>query len=375
MDQINSNPKLAPRWTSERVYTDGHGYFEELMQHIAAARSSIDLEYYIFEPGALGQRMVIALCQAAARGVRVRMHIDAIGSPEFKSEFGQELKMAGVKVRVFNQLTSQLWRALTGKVSLARGLSILNRRNHRKICIIDRQQLWVGSFNVSDKHLEEIYGSDAWRDAGACVEGPDVQYVWEAFDCLYRFRPFMWWRWKPQLVLLNQGSSQRARLRRVQKKRLLQAKERIWIQNPYFVPIRSIYRILLRRAREGLDVRIIVPRKNDIFFMRLVSYSYFKEMIESGIKIYEFLPAFSHQKLLHVDEAAYMGSINFNHRSFLHDLEIEVQLTSAESKQSLHALFLEEMEQSRLLTLEALRKDSLWHKLLSRLFLLIRYWS
>src|SRR6185312_15711704 len=159
-------------WDKETLYKTGDEYFAGLLKAIAAATFAIELESYIFEKGILADRMVAALIAAAQRGLRVRMIVDGWGSPGFAFDYWPMLKKAGVRVRFF-RVSPWILRRLPGD---PRGLFArlrwrwqqLNRGNHRKFCLIDHQELWVGSFNVSDVHLTEVRGADSWKDTGVC---------------------------------------------------------------------------------------------------------------------------------------------------------------------------------------------------------------
>jgi len=360
--------------TQENLLLTGEAFFESILARLKNAKTSVQIETYIFSPGQLADRLCDALSQLAKRGVRVELMIDQVGSPEFAKRYGRELRDAGVKCRYFNKIGVSLSRVLQGKLPFSKLFVVMNRRNHRKIFLIDGTELWIGSFNVSDTHLLEVNGKDTWRDTGVYLVHPEVNVVSQAMRALYRRRVFSWWKFKLKKIIFNQGPGSGIALRQVQKKRLQMAQQRIWIQNPYFAPIRPIFDLLIKKARQGVDVRIIVPQKNDVFFMKWISYYYFRKLIRSGIQVFEYLPTFSHQKIIQVDGQAFVGSINYNHRSFLFDHEIEVRIDEPQNQKILEDRFLEELQNSRKLQLRDIEALSPIERLLSRLFLLIRYW-
>jgi cardiolipin synthase len=360
--------------SQESLSLTGESFFEGILARLESAKSSVQIESYIFSPGTLADRICAALSQLAQRGVRVELMIDQVGSPDFERHYSKDLRAAGVKCRYFNKVGVSLYRVLRGRLPFSKLFVVMNRRNHRKAFLIDGVELWLGSFNVSDNHLVEVSGKDTWRDIGVQVIDPDVETVSLAMRALYYRRVFPWWKFKLNKIIFNQGPGSGLVLRQIQKRRLQSAQKRIWIQNPYFAPIRLVFDLLIQKARQGVDVRIIVPKKNDIFFMKWISYYYFKKLIQSGIQVYEYVPTFSHQKIIQVDDQAFVGSINYNHRSFLFDHEIEVRIDEPENKRILEGRFLEELRDSNRLELRDIEVISPWERLLSRLFLLIRYW-
>ncbi len=358
----------------ERLILSAQEFREVVNELVESAKSRLHIEFYIFSPGQWAEGLIRAILKKATEQLKISIAIDAVGSPLFKSKFLKRLKQKNIFVRIYNPLDRYLRKLSRGQYSLFRVLQLFNRRNHRKLILIDGTTAIIGSFNIDDRHLQEIHGKDAWRDIAVCIQRPEVAFIDAATRALMTRQSFPWWQFKSQSVLLNQGTGSGMVLRRNIRKRLETADRRIWIQNPYFAPIRPIFDILVKKARAGVDVRIIVPHKNDIFFMKWISYYYFRKLMHEGIQVYEYLPTFSHQKILQVDDRAFIGSINFNHRSFLYDLEIEVEILKTENKQLLEKRFLEEQENSRLLELPHLDELTLWERLLSRLFLLIRYW-
>jgi len=358
----------------ENLLLTGESFFESILARLKTASTSVQIESYIFSPGILADRICDALCLLAERGVPVEVMIDQVGSPDFENNYGERLRAKGVKCRYFNRIGVSLYRVLRGRLPFSKLFAVMNRRNHRKVFLIDGNELWLGGFNVSDNHLVAVSGKDTWRDTGIHLVDPEVATVSRAMNALYHRKVYSWWKHRTKKIIFNQGPGSSLVLRQTQKKRLQEAQTRIWIQNPYFAPIRPVLDLLIKKANQGVDVRIIVPQKNDIFFMKWISYYYFKKLIQSGIQVFEYLPTFSHQKIIQVDDQAFVGSINYNHRSFLFDHEIEVRVDNTENKKILENRFLEELKNSRVLKLRDIEALSPLERLMSRLFLLIRYW-
>jgi cardiolipin synthase len=373
----------APRpehWDEEVLFFDSDQYYADLIKGIEQAQWSIRFETYIFEPGILAERIVGALVAASQRGVLVRILIDGLGSPAFWSNYGKRLRESGVQVRLFRMWPWQIrWleKPLLLRVfeSLRRWWAI-NRGNHRKTCLIDEEIAWIGSMNVSDNHLREIRGDAAWLDVGVRVRGPELRRLRQAFQSAFKqnFIPGFY-QSKRSLLLLNSSLILRQSTKHYQLQRLRKATQRVWIQTPYFVPVPKIYRALIRAAKTGVDVRVMVPKTSDVPLVRHISYAFFRKLLNAGVRIFEYTPRFAHQKVFLIDNWYSVGSTNLNHRSFKHDLEVDVVITHPENCRRLNEKFLEDQRESRELTIAFLNVLPFWRRWLSRTLLIFRYWT
>lgn len=367
-------------WDEEILFTSGDDYFAGLLSAIDSAKQIIEFETYIFETGVLGERVAQKLIGAASRGIRVRMIIDGWGSPAFAHDYLDRFRTAGIRVRFF-RVTPWLMRRVPGDPASFRRRIVqrwtrANLGNHRKSCIIDKRELWAGSFNVSDVHLREVKGADAWKDVGVKVTGADVRYAIRAFQ-----RAFRGWRAlslpgrSPKLLLLNDTylHKRRARIRYI--RRLRHAEKRIWIATPYFAPIGRVFRILRRQAIRGVDVRIMIPTKNDVRFMRWISLPILHALARRGVKVFMYEPRFAHQKVMIADDWVCVGSTNLNHRSFLHDLEMDVVLTRPENRERITERFLRDQDASQVFDKNTWSQLPLWERIMTSLLTWAKYWS
>ena len=377
----STSPNAKPsQWDEEILYTTGDDYFASLLAAIALARKSIELETYIFAKGLLADRMVTQLIGAAQRGVRVRVIVDGWGSPGFAYEYWPKLRAHGVLVRFF-RVSPWILRRLPGdphgfwhRVVLR--FRQFNHGNHRKFCLIDDAELWVGSFNISDVHLVEAQGERAWKDTGVVVRGMELKYAKRAFQRAYRgWTALNWPLRSPRLLLLNDSFLHKRRARLKQISKLRGARQRIWLATPYFVPIGNLFRLLARQAGAGLDVRLMVPRKNDVWFMKWISLPLLAALARKGVKVFIYSPRFSHQKLFIADDWICIGSTNLNHRSFLHDLEMDVVITHSENKNKILASYVKDQSLSRPFDNSEWLRLPFWKRLLGSIFLLAKYWS
>lgn len=218
----------------------------------------------------------------------------------------------------------------------------INARNHRKTCTIDRKIAFIGSMNISDVHCHH-HDHIGWRDTAIRLEGANLKPLSQAFDQAWEQQRFYQsigdnLKQKPALnptIRLNHHWRQRRSLYRGLLRQLASAQTRIWITSAYFVPDKLVIKRLVRAAKRGIDVKIVIPKKTDIRYMAWISTSFYPYLLKHGIKIYEYQPTMLHAKTIIVDQWIIAGSSNFNHRSILHDLEVDIKLKQAQAKQAL----------------------------------------
>jgi cardiolipin synthase len=371
---------MQPRWDEETLFFSGDKYFAELLASIQTAQISIELETYIFLKGQLAERLVNELIAAARRGVRVRLIVDGVGSPNFLSDYWPRLKQAGVRIRFYRLIPWVLRRVPGDPQGLLKRVMLrwrqMNRGNHRKFALIDHKLMYVGSFNVSDIHLTEVSGKEAWKDLGVRVAGKDLKYAKRAFDRAFRgWTALNFPARSPKLLLLNDSYLHKRRTRHQHLHWLGIARERIWLATPYFLPIGSVFRRLARQARRGVDVRVMVPFKNDVFFMQWISLPLIKDLAKSGVKVYVYKPRFAHQKLFIADQHMCLGSTNLNHRSFLHDLEMDVVISHPENMKRLEQTYLADLAASEPFDKSDWSRLAIWQRVLASLFIVLKYWA
>jgi len=308
--------------TKQETYSSAREYFEDLLNDIDNAESSIEIAVYIFSLDELGQRVVSALTRAAQRKVKVRLMVDGFGSAAHAETIAGQLTTVGVEVRIYHPLP---WYWGNYRWSLRLGdrlekfyyfIASINRRDHRKFCIIDTRMAWVGSFNISQNHLEQV---TPWRDYGVRLTGDALPALIDSFDSI-------WLRRKHQKIshrVLNLFRSNAShRLRRLSNRLLVErirnAKQRVWICSAYFSPSGAVLRAIKSARAGNLDVRIIVAGRSDVPLFPLLSATYFADLLKLGISIYSYQAGVLHAKAMLVDNQCLIGSTNLNHRSFFH---------------------------------------------------------
>lgn len=394
---LGLRPPVAPPiptsgWQSEYITADFDTYVSALEKDLAQAKRIVLLEVYIFGDDAIGRRVENALIAAAKRGVRVMLAVDAIGSGAWLEHASGELSKQGVRVRVYHPTPWQLAHfsiPTRQRMAMAgRWFRYFNRRNHRKMCVIDGRIAWVGSMNLTHEHSAALMGDHAWRDTVARVEGSGVRVLMRAFIAAWRrswrvVGPRLYPSFSVRslhlsqpldgLVRLNHGLRMRRLYYRDLLARITHARQRVWIANAYFVPQGSLIAALGAAAANGVDVRIIVPAQSDVWFMSYVAATFADALAQVGVRLLHYQPRMLHAKTMLIDDWVSIGSTNLNHRSLRHDLEADVVLTTPTSVRAVESILQQDLADS--LDLTAVSHRPSWRvRMIGNIMLLLRRW-
>ncbi len=361
-------------WESELVFDAAGDYFTNLCQGIDDAQHAILVVIYIFRFDVLGRRILGHLIKARQRGVSVKVMIDGVGSVEELGTISEILEVAGAEVKAFNPLPWQIpsqrqrwWH------DLVYSLRHLNQRNHAKAVIVDSERLWCGSRNFSADHVSRTDGGAGWHDYGACVSGDEVEAITQVFDELFASSDGHIDAFPLRHFWSSVGTYGRRKKNRLLVKKISYAEQRLWIVNPYFSPNRRVLQAIKQACENGVDCRIIVPMHSDLGFFPFLTRIYYRELLSRGARIFEYSPSVLHGKLLIADGFFLLGSTNFNHRSLLHDIELDIVLENPSSTEKLQGQFLTDQHDSQ----EIFSKDIAvfgWRRWLGSLLWLVRYW-
>ncbi len=326
---------------------DGAATYDALVKAIGQAHHHIHLEYYIYLPDKTGTRILDALVERARAGVKVRLLLDAMGSIKVTRAYLKPLLDAGGEF---------CWFHPTKPWSISRPW--INLRSHRKIAVIDGKLGFAGGINITDDENEEV-SDEAFRDLHMRIEGDVVDSLQLVFleDWAYateepapsdpEFFPEAPDGDIPAQVLVSGPDSTWEAIHRLQVAAIYAASERVWLVTPYFVPGEAAMMALTSAALGGLDVRLLIPKKSDSHMVTQAARSYFGELMEAGIKIYEYGPRMLHTKALLVDDSTcILGSANFDHRSFRLNFEVAVLIDDKDTARELGALIEHEFADS-----------------------------
>jgi cardiolipin synthase A/B len=319
------------------VIHDG-AVFDELLQDIASARTSIHILMYIWDEGSVSDALVAAIDARARAGVECRILVDAVGGPDFDDEIAPSLQDAGCETLIFRP---------------APELS----RNHRKIIVVDGRIGYTGGFGFRDEWLGSGRDEDEWRDVAVRFRGPTVADAQQAFaeNWLESGGPLLPEAAFPSATpvgsaraafVTSTASDAITRADRLVQLMIAAANERLWIANAYFVPSQAIRDQLVERAMAGVDVRVLTAgEKSDSktsWGAQNISYDV---LTDHGIRVWEYQPSMLHSKTMVVDdELALIGSINVDPLSLRELEEGALVVEDRATNDELARAFLEDCE-------------------------------
>lgn len=382
----HNNADLTPE---ETIFDNGSSFFDSMINDIDHAEHEILLESYIFNQDALATKVSLALQKAAEKGVSVKVLVDGCGSPNWGISHAKALEKSGAKTKVYHPFPWQIWnwsRSILKAPWIIRWIYLLpkvNRRNHRKICLIDNNIVFIGSINITKQHLLPAEGGDNWRDTAVRITNVDTSYLrtalintWGHRTIKERLRDtFIHIKTDP-IFRLNHSRHRRRILYKQLLKKIATSKKRIWITNAYFIPDNVLLRKLSEAAKRNIDVRILLSKKTDLPFpMTWASGLFLRKLLSAGIRIFEYTPSILHAKSIIIDDWILIGSTNLNHRSLLHDLEIDIRLSTNNAKNIVKHLFLSDLLYSQELSLKNWKQRQPWYKnALGKFILIAKYW-
>lgn len=349
-----------------RLFTEGDCLYDDMLTAIAGAQHHVLLESYIFADDEIGRRFLERLAERAAAGITVRLHIDAAGSLFWRSHaLARRLKGSGVQLRWFHRWDwRHPWR--------------YNRRNHRKLLVVDGLVAYVGGFNIHRENSRRLYGEQRWRDTHVRLHG---RFSVAASELFGRFwsghkRPAITAYAEDHDALLSNFTRGARRYLNGRFARLLtHARQRIYLSTPYFVPDRGTQRRIIAAARRGVDVRVLVPRKNDVRLAQWAARAAYDDLLANGVRIYEYLPRLLHAKCTVVDgRQATLGTSNFDYRSVFINYELNLFTSEAALCAELESVFLRDLADSEEIRHEHWRRRPFGGKLLELIGWLARRW-
>lgn len=375
-------------WSQVHIFHSGDEYFNSLLLDISKAEKSVTIESYIFAVDKLTLSILEELTKALHRGCAVKIVVDGFGSYYYIPQLNRMCSERGIEFRVFHPFPYPfLWfQNFFTKHALKTHFLIkkVNRRTHRKIAIIDEKRAYLGSLNFIQHHSETLMGNHAWRDTGVCVEGPPVKRLVLAFQISY-LRTYLkglinWvgrWRIKSEpfedVLRLNTTQRTRRRLYKDLLYRFNHSRTRIYITTAYFLPKRSLLRALLKAARRGVDVQILIPGKSDVPMVKWAAFYIVRLLLQRRVTIREYQKSILHAKTMIIDDEAFIGSFNLNHRSMLHDLEVEVVLRDKESLNNMLQQWQLDVSNSKIVSEKDFAAPSLLARILYKIAFRLRY--
>lgn len=305
----------------------GEEYFDTLLDLIDQAKHFFHLQVYILERDETGLVILDALKEAAQRGVTVYLMVDGFGSMSLGKDFSREMKNAGIQFRFFSPLPFP-------------GIFQAGRRLHHKVAVADGKKALVGGINISDRYR----GTPTelpWLDYAVLTEGPLVLHITTICEKIFqkqftkislrKLKKFKLNNEEPvpvqMRVSVNDWIRRRNEISSAYKHMLSSAHKEIIIVASYFVPTRRLLKILLRAAKRGRKISIVLSRHSDVFLMKPAMTYLYRKLLQAGIEIYEYRETVLHAKLCVVDNRwVSVGSHNLNHLSEFISIEMNLEV-------------------------------------------------
>ncbi len=339
-----------------KLLRDGPATFDAMIELIEHARASIVLESYIFRSDEVGERFADALKRAAARGVEVRLLLDWVGARGTSRKFIRHLRQTGIEIAVFNPPGFRRWLGLVP-------------RDHRKLLVVDSSIGVTGGVGVGREWMTGILREhrSRWRDTSVQIDGPAARDMVAAFE-------HMWRRTKgherrgshrflrrpargahldpatdtPALVGIVEGEPLRLRVSRALQIQAISAERSIWIATAYFTPSPSEIEALNGAARDGVDVRILVPSRADHPWVSMLARRYYRRLLTNGVRIWEWQGEMMHAKTSVIDGRwVRVGSTDFNPLGVAINYELDAVIEDRVLGEDAERMFLADLEVSR----------------------------
>ena len=344
---------------------DGERTFDAIFKAIEQASHYVLVQFYIYRDDSVGRRLSDLLIAARKRGVRVMFLYDEIGSYFLPNSYVERLRAAGCECSGF--------RTKPRKQKPFR----INFRNHRKIVVVDGTAAFVGGFNIGREYLGHEPSIGPWRDTHLALTGPAALCLQLTFleDWYWANRRIPELRWSPVAtagagsgaLIIASGPGDALDTCSLMYTHIANcAKKRLWLATPYFVPDEEVLCAIQLAALRGVDVRLVVPEKNDDAVIRFSILSYFEDLLRVGVKVYQYGGGFMHQKVTLCDDATVVSTANLDNRSFRINFEVSAVVACPNCAARAEAMLLNDMERSRLVTPELCRAMPRRTRFLSR---------
>ncbi|MBC6976580.1 cardiolipin synthase [Streptococcus cristatus] len=333
--------------TASQYFPLGEEMFEAMLDDLRSAKKFIFLEFYIIDPGLMWNRVLEILVDKVQQGVEVKLLYDDIGCmATLSGDYTKRLRKMGIDAHKFNKVIPRMTVAY-------------NNRDHRKILVVDGQVGYTGGINLADEYINHIVRFGHWKDGGVRLEGRAVKALTRLFLMNWyinrgEITDFDRYHFDSQRVegkglYIPYGSGPKPIYKEqvgkaVYQNIINQAIDYVYITTPYLIIDYDLTEDIKNAAMRGVDVRIVTPFIPDKKLIQIVTRGAYPDLLEAGVKIYEYTPGFIHSKnVISDDELAVVGTINFDYRSLVHHYENAVLMyqteTIADIKQDFEDLF------------------------------------
>ncbi|MDY0174742.1 MAG: cardiolipin synthase [Bacteroidales bacterium] len=360
---LNNSHSILTEHNSTEIYYTGKDALMAMYASAQTAKHHIHLQSFIIENDAVGTRWKNLLIEKSKQGVDVCVIYDDFGSWNLPRAFIKEMKKAGVRIEPF------------GKVRFAGIRAMINYRNHRKLLIVDGEEGFLGGINIADRYYDGGKSIE-WRDTQMRIRGEAVKQLESSFLMDWYFitnknlRRRKHYKYSlPQLpedsvpetcymqIVSSGPDSDWADIMQLYLTLITEARERISITTPYFIPNESILNALRTAALGGIEVRIMLPEEADSRFVHFASLSYVNDLLDAGVHIYLYTKGFVHSKTISIDgKCCLIGSANLDIRSMEHHFEVGALVYNPQVSAQLEATFDADLKHSKLIVAKTWNK-------------------
>jgi cardiolipin synthase len=347
------------------VLANGDRFYPAMLAAIRQARETVNLEAYIFKQGEIADRVIEALAERAKAGVRVTIVMDAIGSFGAYRATRARLEASGCRVAAYQRFT---WYRL----------SRLNNRTHRELLIVDGEIAFVGGAGIADWWGKAVGRRPMWRDMMVRIEGPVVSDVQGVFaenwlECCGEilvgpdtYKPHRQVGDVAAFAIKSSPADRSTTSRALFQTLIEGANGKVLISTPYFLPDRAFRDAIRRTVARGVTITVIVPgRRTDQRWVRLASRRMYGQMLDAGVRIFEYTPGMTHLKALLVDDLwAVVGTTNLDNRSFEHNDEVNVAFRSESVNARITADLEADLARSKKIDRAEWARRPLWEKMI-----------
>ncbi len=358
----------ASELSDARVYFTGRVLYEDMLRDIHRAEHDVCLEMYIFDDDATGRRFRDALVRQAAAGRRVRVIYDGLGCLDTPAHFFDTMRRSGVEVCEFNpiernRVLRQWWK--------------IDRRNHRKLLVVDHRAAYLGGINISARLAD-------WEDAHVRIEGPLVRHARASFERVWagRYSRVSLRRSRRHvlhaqrsLILDGFPAPNYSPIKRSHLHLFSRARQRIRIAHAYLIPDRRIVRSLRKAVARGVNVDVLVPEQSDVTIIDWALRHALGRLLRAGVQVRCLREPLLHAKAVLADSRyAIIGSANLNRTSFFRNLEIALWSRDERISRPLAERFDALWATAAPYTIADDRRRASWHRLLGWLAYRLQSW-
>ncbi len=354
--------------TESEYFKIGEEYYKRLLEELKKAKKYIFMEFFIVEEGQMWNSILEVLKEKVRAGVEVRFMYDDLGSIMLlPSNYPKILASYGIKATIFNRFVPVL-------------RSKFNNRDHRKIVVIDGYVAFTGGINLADEYINAKVKYGHWKDNGIMLKGEAAWNMTIMFMTLWDFvtgDKYSYRNYLPEKADLQNIKSDgfvipycdnpwdhEATGETIYLNLINKANHYIYITTPYLIIDNEMMTALCNAAKSGIDVRIITPNIPDKKMINEVTKAYYNQLLECGVKIYEYMPGFIHAKTFIVDDIyATVGTVNLDYRSLYLHFENGVWLYGARVIKDIKKDYMDTLEKSKEIFINTQEKLTKLHEL------------